>query len=166
MKRSLTFLILALIATVIADDNNQILEKIAKVYQTDVSTFQECLDEEEIKIEEVITWFQNWHNRSSVEQKDSNEESRPCRMKYKKLVTCILQKKQLLVDGKLVIDKIIERAKEDINKNGLPEISEEALTNIKECLNSLNENDQLTKEDRAVGATPCIITNYFKGEKQ
>jgi len=41
-----------------------------------------------------------------------------------------------LVDRKLVIDKIIEEVKENINEKGLAQFSEEIFRNIKECLNS------------------------------
>ncbi|XP_018050590.1 PREDICTED: uncharacterized protein LOC108688740 [Atta colombica] len=163
MKRSLTFFILALIATVIADDDKKI-EEIAKAFNTDVSTFQECLDEGEIKIDELIIGLQNW-TLLFFDEKDLNEESRQFRVKLKKLDTCILKKKQLLVDRKLVIDKIIEEVKKNINEKGLAQFSEEIFRNIKECLNSLNENSQLTEEDRAFGVFPCIIIQ-LKNEKQ
>ncbi|XP_018353196.1 PREDICTED: uncharacterized protein LOC108754996 isoform X1 [Trachymyrmex septentrionalis] len=161
MKKSLTFFILALIVTVIADDDNN-LEKIAKEYNTDVSTFQECLDEGEMKIEELKTGLENlWGGK-----KDFNEEQkRQFLFKFKKFDACILKKKQLLVDGKLVIDKIIEEIKEKINEKGLSQPSEETLTNIKKCLNSLNENSQMTEEDKAFGLLPCVTTNW-KDERQ
>ncbi|XP_011056717.1 PREDICTED: uncharacterized protein LOC105147423 isoform X1 [Acromyrmex echinatior] len=158
MKRSLTFFILALIATVIADDYNKILEDVAKEFNTDVSIFQECLDEGEIKIEEFIAGLQKLVG-VFFEEKDSNEESKQFRMKFKKFETCRLKKKQLLLDNKLVIDKIIEEIKENINKKGGLQLSEETFTNIKKCLNSLNENSQLTDEDRAFGLIPCVIAN-------
>ncbi|XP_018353197.1 PREDICTED: uncharacterized protein LOC108754996 isoform X2 [Trachymyrmex septentrionalis] len=146
---------------VIADDDNN-LEKIAKEYNTDVSTFQECLDEGEMKIEELKTGLENlWGGK-----KDFNEEQkRQFLFKFKKFDACILKKKQLLVDGKLVIDKIIEEIKEKINEKGLSQPSEETLTNIKKCLNSLNENSQMTEEDKAFGLLPCVTTNW-KDERQ
>ncbi|KYM81116.1 hypothetical protein ALC53_08459, partial [Atta colombica] len=158
---------------VIADDDKKI-EEIAKAFNTDVSTFQECLDEGEIKIDELIIGLQNW-TLLFFDEKDLNEESRQFRVKLKKLDTCILKKKQLeIIYRKLVIDKIIEEVKKNINEKGLAQFSEEIFRNIKECLNSckilspifpVNENSQLTEEDRAFGVFPCIIIQ-LKNEKQ
>ncbi|KYN31682.1 hypothetical protein ALC56_13821 [Trachymyrmex septentrionalis] len=89
---NIIFTLYLLCRSLINDDNN--LEKIAKEYNTDVSTFQECLDEGEMKIEELKTGLENlWGGK-----KDFNEEQkRQFLFKFKKFDACILKKKQLVI---------------------------------------------------------------------
>ncbi|XP_018353198.1 PREDICTED: uncharacterized protein LOC108754997 [Trachymyrmex septentrionalis] len=150
MKRSLTLFILALIAIVIANDDNKTVEDIAKMFNIDVPKVQTCVDEEGIKIEQLRTWLETFNRNGTVEEnEDANGElKQTC-----SFIACLLEKKRMMEDEKLIVDKIIESIKEEDRNNNM---SEEILTNWKNCMNSLNENSQLTREDRACGILYCV----------
>ncbi|XP_011056719.1 PREDICTED: uncharacterized protein LOC105147424 [Acromyrmex echinatior] len=149
MKRSFTFFILALIATIIAGDDESQLEQIAKEFKTTVPKLKACLDEEEVKIEQLSTWFQtfNWNGTEQKNEGAKEETKRSCGF-----IACVLEKERMMEDEKLAVDKMIESIKED-SREGVP--SEDILTNWKKCMNLLNEN-QLTREDRACGLIQCF----------
>ncbi|XP_018310677.1 uncharacterized protein [Mycetomoellerius zeteki] len=162
MKRSVTFFVLALIATVIAGDES--LEEIAKKLKTNVTILQACLNEEGIKKEDISTWLQRWTDLENAKEDATNAYQ--TQMKYNSFIACLLEKQGLLVDSKLVVDKLIENIKEESSKSNLPPPSEEYLTTLTECLNSLNENSQLTREDRAFGLITCAITSAVQLNKE
>ncbi|XP_018362316.1 PREDICTED: uncharacterized protein LOC108760716 [Trachymyrmex cornetzi] len=151
MKRSLTFFILALIATVIADDNDKILEGMAKEFEIEVSKLRECLDEEGLLDLNTTMQKFDWNGT-----KEGNEDAKAELKPFCGFMACTMEKQSLMEGGKLATDKMIENIKERGNKRSEPQPPEEMLTNWKKCMNSLNENSQLTREERACGLLQCF----------
>ncbi|KAH0950393.1 Obp4 [Eciton burchellii] len=139
MNRFVFFLALA--AAINADINY-----VAETFETDVPTIQACLDEAKLTIEELTEGYKKWKD-----VKDENDIDKEALAKHKSFLACMLEKKELMKDSKLVLDKIWEEIQNDKDLSKIP--SKEVLT---ECVNSLNENVEMTREDRALGVTVCI----------
>lgn len=152
--RKVAFFVLTLITIVIADDKD--IEDIAKRFDTDAATVQTCLDEIGIKIAELSSSFQKW---SEIKDDDINEETKESLMKYNRFLGCMLEKNGMIVDSKLVVDKILESMEKD--KDLIQPSQKEVLT---ECINSLNEDSEMTQEDRVFGLMLCLVNNQIDGE--
>ncbi|XP_077255632.1 odorant binding protein 7 [Temnothorax americanus] len=147
--------VLALIAIVIADDKR--LEEVAKRFETDGETIQACLQEVEADSEEISTLIEKWDEAQDDAISDDAKQSL---MKYSNFLGCILQKKGMIKeDGTLVVDKLIESVEND---NDLPKPSnKEGLT---KCLNLLNEDNKMTRDDKVFGLMLCVINNQMDEE--
>ncbi|XP_025996853.1 uncharacterized protein LOC105203006 [Solenopsis invicta] len=140
------FFVLALIAVVVA---NEIVEEMAKKFETDSATVQKCLDDTGITMEELGTSLKEW---AELKDEDINEMTKQSLMKYVNFLACMMEKNEMMIDSKLVVDKIVESAQND--KDLLPPVPKEVLT---ECLTALNENSEISREDRVFGLMFCMM---------
>ncbi|TGZ49410.1 hypothetical protein DBV15_11913 [Temnothorax longispinosus] len=150
--------VLALIAIVIADDKR--LEEVAKRFETDGETIQACLQEVEADSEEISILIEKWDEAQDDAISDDAKQSL---IKYSNFLGCILQKKGMVIicDNYYTHppNKLIESVEKD---NDLPKPSnKEGLT---KCLNLLNEDNKMTRDDRVFGLMLCVINNQMDEE--
>ncbi|XP_072754195.1 uncharacterized protein [Anoplolepis gracilipes] len=144
MKR-IAFLVLALAINVIADDEERI-QQMATIFEIDSPTIKTCLSEAETTIDEID--FEKWKEMKSDEEMD--EETKESFTTHGRFLACLLEKLDMMKDSKLVLDKILEKLEKE------PHGSTESKEVITECVNSLNENDSKTREERAFEFIICV----------
>ncbi|XP_012530517.1 uncharacterized protein LOC105833365 [Monomorium pharaonis] len=154
MKR-VAFFVLALIVIVVANDDK---EEIARKFDTDAITVQGCLDDIGTKMEELDTSLQKW---SEVKDDDVNEETKQSLMKYVSFLTCMLEKNKMMIDAKFVVDKVVESVLKDKDLETIP--PKEVLT---ECITALNDDSEMTREDRVFGLMLCIMGGVNDGDRR
>ncbi|KAL0108295.1 hypothetical protein PUN28_015085 [Cardiocondyla obscurior] len=137
---------LALIAIVVADDKG--IDDIAKKYDSEPKAIEECLAETGITTDEIYDIVDKFED---VKEDSFSGNMKESLAKYSLFLSCILKKNGMIVDSKLVVDKIIEnidKSKDDgelANKEG-----------FKECLIALNEAE-MSQEDRVFGLMLCAV---------
>jgi hypothetical protein len=155
MKR-IALLVLALAVNVIADEIETI-QQVATNFETDVQTIQICLSEAGTTVEEMQIVKQKWQEIKADE--DIDEETEESFTIHGRFIACILEKKDMMKDSKLVLDKIQEM----VDKEQNVAVSKEVLT---ECVTSLNEDVEITREERAFEFMICITSSQTNvGEK-
>ncbi|XP_050451158.1 uncharacterized protein LOC126851338 [Cataglyphis hispanica] len=159
MKR-IALLVLALAANVIADEEKDI-QQVAMHFETDVQTVKECLNEANMTVKQMHIAKQKWAEIIKDDE-EIDEETKESFMPFGSFTACMLEKKDLMHDGKLVLDNILEALDKD--QNNSERISKEVVT---ECVNSLNENDKMIKigkEYRAMGFLVCISRSLVESD--
>ncbi|KAH0950391.1 Obp3 [Eciton burchellii] len=146
MKR-LVFFILTLAAAINADED---IIYMAEQFDSDPVTVQGCLDDAQTTIVELTKMIGKWKDFEDEDELD--EESKQLLRKYNSFLACMLEKTHMMQDSKLVIDRIIEVIQNDKNKSNTP--SKEFMT---ECMTTLNEDNDMTREDRASGLVTCFF---------
>ncbi|XP_011644264.2 uncharacterized protein LOC105431628 [Pogonomyrmex barbatus] len=146
MKRIALF-VLALIALVTADDIQDIADKM----ETKVEVVQTCLDEAELKIEDITSSLKKFKD---LKAEELTEEDKQAAANYMTFLACMLQKTGMMDENsKFKVDELVEQ----IVKDGeLKPIDKKVLT---ECITSMNEDNEMTKEDRVFGMTICVISS-------
>ncbi|XP_072754113.1 uncharacterized protein [Anoplolepis gracilipes] len=151
MKR-IAFLVLVLATIVIADEEEQTLQEIASFYDADVQTTKGCLTEAGIVCK-------GWQNEKETWQKiindDDDEETKESITVYGRFIACMLEKKDMMKDSKLVLNKILETFEK--KESTLTKIESKDI--ITECVNIFNEDVELTRENRALNFVICITRN-------
>jgi hypothetical protein len=147
MKR-IALLVLALAVNVIAEEIETV-QQVATHFETDVETVQICLSEAGTTVEEMHIAKQKWQEIKADESID--EETKESFTIHGRFIACILEKKDMMKDSKLVLDKI----QEDIDKEQNVAINKEVLT---KCVTSLNEDVEITREERAFGFMFCVTS--------
>ncbi|XP_011875635.1 PREDICTED: uncharacterized protein LOC105566330 [Vollenhovia emeryi] len=153
MKR-VAFFVLAFIAIVIADDKD--IEEIAEKFGSDVAEVKICLEELKIDTKEILPLLQNWEN---IKPEEITEDVKQSLTTYSLFLACILEKTGMMVDSKLVTDKLIEDMEAD------KEIVITDKKALEECINSLNEDSQLTRENRVFGLMLCTLDQMGEDKK-
>ncbi|RLU22477.1 ObirObp2 [Ooceraea biroi] len=152
MKR-LALFVLALAAAVNADYDADLdvkdVNDLAGRFETDVATIKGCLDEAGTTIVELVEARKKWKNMQDTDEID--EETKAVFLKHNTFIACMLEKKEMMKDSKLVLDKILEVLQNDKDLKNPP--TKEVLT---ECVTTLNENSEMSREDRAVGLVLCV----------
>ncbi|CAL1674301.1 unnamed protein product [Lasius platythorax] len=159
MKR-IALLVLALAVNVIAEEIETI-QQVATNFETDVETIQICLSEAGTTVEEMHIAKQKWQEIKADESID--EETKESFTIHGRFIACILEKKDMMKDSKLVLDKILEEIDKEPNGS---KVSKEGIT---KCVNSLNENVEMTREDRVFGFIRCyyaLLTNSQTKDKK
>ncbi|XP_070169277.1 uncharacterized protein [Polyergus mexicanus] len=156
MKR-IALLVLALAANIIANEEENI-QQVATNFETDVQTVKMCLIDAGTTAEQMQITKQKWQQIKDDE--DIDEETKESFMSHGRFVACILEKNDMMKDSKLVLDKILEALEKEQNEPRI--VSKEVVT---ECVNSLNEADQLNREDRAFGFMLCITRSQQTSER-
>ncbi|KAL6267319.1 hypothetical protein P5V15_000394 [Pogonomyrmex californicus] len=147
MKR-ITLFVLALIALVTADDIQDIADKM----ETKVEIVQTCLDEAELKIEDITSSLKKFKD---LKAEELTEVDKQAAANYMTFLACMLQKTDMMDENsKFKVDELVEQ----IMKDGELEkpIDKKVLT---ECITSMNEDNEMTKEDRVFGMTICVISS-------
>ncbi|XP_032689814.1 uncharacterized protein LOC116853062 isoform X2 [Odontomachus brunneus] len=80
--------------------------------------------------------------------------------KYGYFAACIEEDKGMIKDSKLVVDKIMAAIERNI---GDYPVNKDF---VKECVNALNEDSELTREERATDMERCMIAGYRQGQKE
>jgi len=145
MKRIALF-VLALAANVIAEEIETI-QQVATKFETDVQTAQICLSEAGTTLEKIHIAKQKWEKIKNDE--DIDEETKKFLTINCRFIACIFEKTDMMKDSKLVLDKILEVNDKESNES---KVSKEGIT---KCVNSLNENVEMTREDRVFGFIRC-----------
>ncbi|XP_029660120.1 uncharacterized protein LOC115233696 [Formica exsecta] len=148
MKR-IALLVLTVAANVIANEEENI-QQVATNFETDVSTVKICLTEAGTTAEQMQITKQKWQEIKDDE--DIDEETKESFTTHGRFVACILEKNDMMKDSKLVLDKILEAVEKEPND---PTVTKNKQV-VTECVTSLNEADQLNREDRAFGLMLCI----------
>ncbi|XP_072754389.1 uncharacterized protein [Anoplolepis gracilipes] len=146
MKR-IVLLVLTFVAIVIADEEEQI-QQIATLYEIDVETTKGCLNEAGTTLREMQFDEETWKKIISNKKDEKTEEyikNNGC------FIACILEKKDMMKDSKLVLDKLLEGFEKQSSLGKMP--SKEVIT---ECVNTSNKNIELTRETRAFGFIICL----------
>ncbi|XP_072753870.1 uncharacterized protein [Anoplolepis gracilipes] len=157
MKR-IALLVLALAANAIADEK-ELLQQIAEDFETDVSTVKECVNKAGMTIKDTDLASQKWDETKNGEKIDN--ETKESIMRYGRFIVCILENKDMMKNSKLVLDKILEGTEDEQNASEV--VSKEVIT---ECVKSLNRNDKLTEEERALEFIICIIPQEQTKDKK
>ncbi|CAL1674302.1 unnamed protein product [Lasius platythorax] len=145
MKR-IALLVLALAVNVIAEEIETI-QQVATNFETDVETIQICLSEAGTTVEEMHIAKQKWQEIKADESID--EETKESFTIHGRFIACILEKKDMMKDSKLVLDKI----QEEVDKEQNVAVNKEVLT---KCVTSLNEDAEITREERAFEFMFCV----------
>ncbi|GAB1869263.1 ObirObp2 protein [Camponotus japonicus] len=149
MKR-IALLVLAVAANAIANED-EMIQREALDYETDVQTVKVCLDEAETTIDELNIARQKIKIK---EGEDIDEETKKSLLANSPFVACMLEKKDWIKDSKLDVDKIVEEVeKQQAEEKRTPLIDKKVLV---ECLNSLNKDDELNRKQRAFGLMLCF----------
>ncbi|RLU24628.1 ObirObp4 [Ooceraea biroi] len=155
MKR-LALFVLGLAAAVNADYGAKLdvtdINDLASRFETDVATIQECLDETGITVVILIEARKKW--RYMHDNGDIDDETKTVFLKHNSFIACMLEKKEMMKDSKLIADKILEILQND--KNIKKPRAKEIVT---ECVTSLNENREMSREDRAFDLVLCAFSD-------
>ncbi|XP_032689815.1 uncharacterized protein LOC116853063 [Odontomachus brunneus] len=142
MKR-FAFLVLVFSVAVIAEDKDSM------EYQYEL--IMNCIHKANMTKEEV-EFVQNYLIKKQDDDIDYKTEE--FLKKYGYFAACLEEDLEMMKDSYLVLDKIIEYLvtnntmdKHSINKDF-----------VKECVNALNDDSEMTREERATGAVRCILT--------
>ncbi|XP_012215197.2 uncharacterized protein [Linepithema humile] len=156
MKRIVLF-VLALVAAAIANEEETV-KHLAEKFETDVQTVEMCFQEADTNTAEIHAAQQTFMEMKS--ENDLDEETKKVIMKHGRFLACMLEKKDMMKDSKLVLDKILEMMDSEETKHGP---SKEDIT---ECVNEINEANEMNKEDRALELILCFMDDQENnGEK-
>ncbi|XP_072754065.1 uncharacterized protein [Anoplolepis gracilipes] len=149
MKR-IVLLVLALATIIIADKEERGIEAIASFYELDVQTTKGCMNEAGItSLREMMFDKETW---KKIINNEDDEETKKSIETHGRFIACMLEIKDMMKDSKLVLNKLLE-AFEKQNSIGKILRNKEAIT---ECVNTSNENVELTRETRVFEFMRCI----------
>ncbi|XP_011145645.1 uncharacterized protein LOC105186860 [Harpegnathos saltator] len=149
MKR-IAFLVFVFAASAIAEDAKE-LKEMAENFESDVQTVQLCLDEAETTESEMKAIKEKIDKLDTLDD-NIDDETKKSLEKTNRFIACMLEKKEMMVDSKLNVDKILEA----IEKDSKYHVKQDE---VKECLNTLNNDKELDREMRAMGMMICLIKN-------
>ncbi|XP_072754390.1 uncharacterized protein [Anoplolepis gracilipes] len=146
MKR-IVLLVLTFVAIVIADEEEQI-QQIATIFETDVQTVKGCLNEAGTTLREMQV---DEETRQKMINNEDDEKTKECIIRSGRFIACILEKKDMMKNSKLVLDKLLKGFEK---QSSLGEVRFKKV--ITKCVNTSNENIELTRETRAFGFLICM----------
>ncbi|XP_072754395.1 uncharacterized protein [Anoplolepis gracilipes] len=147
--KKIALLVLAL-ATIVNADEEEGVQELASLYDADVQTTKGCLNEigktfSEMMVDDEETWHKMINNEDDEETKKSIET-------HGRFIACMLEMKDMMKDSYLVLNKILQTFEK--KESTLTKIASKEV--ITECVNTFNENVELTRETRAFGFMICI----------
>ncbi|XP_032689824.1 uncharacterized protein LOC116853069 [Odontomachus brunneus] len=149
--KKFAFLVLVFSAAAIAEETG--IKQWAENFDASEEIVKMCLteaDSTEAEMQNIENQFEN------IDANNINDETKKNFEKYNLFMACMMEKKEMMKDSKVVVDKLIELIEKD--KDKFP-IDKEVL---KECLEGLNDDNELTRETRAMGAILCIMAAESK----
>ncbi|RLU24629.1 ObirObp3 [Ooceraea biroi] len=154
--KKLALFVLGLAAAVNADYGAKLdvtdINDLASRFDTDVATVQECLDEVGTTVVILVEARKKWWDMHDND--DIDDETKTVFLSHNSFIACMLEKKEMMKDSKLIADKILEILQNDKNiKKPRPK---EVVT---ECVTSLNENSEKSREDRALELVLCAFSD-------
>ncbi|XP_014467304.1 PREDICTED: uncharacterized protein LOC106740612 [Dinoponera quadriceps] len=152
MKR-IAFLVLVFAYVAIAQEEG--IKEWAEAFESDEETIKACLDESGTTETEMQLAKKQL---DKIQEDNIDDETKKAFQKHNLFLACMMEKKGMMNGSELVVDKImeiIENDKEPINKEMM-----------RECLNSLNEERGIDREDRAMGITICLVAASEKKEEK
>ncbi|XP_032689866.1 uncharacterized protein LOC116853100 [Odontomachus brunneus] len=139
------FLVLVFSVTVIAEDKTSIEYKFKLVMK--------CLDKAHMTVEE-IKFVQE--NIMRMQDDKIDEKARKIFEKHGYFAACVEEDLGMIEDSKLVVDKIMEGVERDMARKPVNKDF------VKKCANALNDDSELTREERALGMSRCLMAGRIR----